>query len=270
MENNTVGKRSFYKSIDAILQSALDTLEADDGKTFEEKKKLVVQMLTEQQNALTGRKKVKISPEKKLPSQIRDEFWAFGEKIDAPGGVTLRTVKEADKDGFFTLQKHYSHTPAILEQEAYRNMLWSEHTEQKSLILSIDHNGSYAGYCGIQDLSREIWEISIELLPEKTAQGIGFVAISAMLDELRDRLGVIEYRIRIEPTNHASQRLFEKLGATPNGVSELWVHDPEGLEEMETSNTSLIDDALISVAKKFSVEPRTLLSHVLEYKLTWL
>lgn len=270
MENNTVGKRSFHKSIDAILQSALDTLEADDGKSFEEKKKLIVQMLTEQQNALTGRKKANISPDKKLPSQIRDEFWAFGEMINASGRVILRKVKESDKDGFFTLQKHYSHTPAMLEQEAYRNMLWSEHTEQKSLILSIEHHGSYSGYCGIQDLSKETWEISIELLPEKTSQGIGFVAISAMLDELRDRLGAIEYRIRIEPTNHASQRLFEKVGAAPNGVSELWVHDPEALEEMETSNTSLIDDALISVAKKFSVEPHTLLSHVLEYKLMWI
>ena len=91
-----------------------------------------------------------------------------------------------------------------------------------------------------------------------------------MLDELRDRLGVIEFRIRIEPTNHASQRLFEKLGAVPNGVSELWLHDPEDLEELEESSADLIDDSLVSLANKFAVEPRTLLSHVLEYKLTWL
>lgn len=270
MGNNTVGKRSFHKSIDAILQSALDTLEADDGKSFEEKKKLIVQMLRDQENALTGRKRAEKATVKKSPAQIRAEFWTFGTEIKASDNIALRKVDEPDRDGFFALQKHYFHTPAILGQEAYRDMLWSEHTEQKSLALSVDHNGSYAGYCGIQDLSKEIWEISIELLPEKTSQGIGFAAITAMLDELRDRLGVIEYRIRIEPTNHASQRLFEKLGAEPNGVSELWVHDPEDLEEMEESNTNLIDDALISVAKKFSVEPRTLLSHVLEYKLTWL
>ena len=121
----------------------------------------------------------------------------------------------------------------------------------------------------IQDLSKKVWEISIELLPENTNQGIGFDAISAMLNELRKRLGVFEYRVRIEPTNHASQRLFEKLGAIPNGISELWVHDQEDLAQLENDSMHLIDEALISVAKKFAVEPRTLLSHVLEYKLTW-
>lgn len=270
MGNKTVGKRSFHKSIDATLQSVLDTLEADDGKSFVEKKAQIVQMLTEQQEALSGRKKVDKSNISRSAAQIRDEFWAFGDVISASNHITLRKVDESDREGFITLQRHYSHTPAILEQVAYQNMLWSEHTEQKSLVLSIDHDGSYAGYCGIQDLSKVIWEISIELLPEKTAHGIGFIAISTMLDELRDRLGVIEFRIRIEPTNHASQRLFEKLGAVPNGVSELWLHDPEDLEELEESSADLIDDSLVSLANKFAVEPRTLLSHVLEYKLTWL
>lgn len=149
-------------------------------------------------------------------------------------------------------------------------MIWSEHTEQKSLMLSIEKDGIYAGYCGIQDLSANIWEISIELLPEYTNQGIGFAAITAILNALRDRLGVSEYRVRIDPKNHASQRLFEKLGAVPNGISELWIHDAQGLEQLEVENIHLIDDALTAVAKKFAVEPRALLSHVLEYKLIWL
>ena len=148
-------------------------------------------------------------------------------------------------------------------------MLWSEHTEQKSLMLSIYKHGVYVGYCGIQDLSKKVWEISIELLPESTKQGVGYVAISSMLDTMRDRLGKTKYRIRIEPTNQSSQRLFEKLGAVPNGVSELWVHDREDLDQLENDSLQLIDDTLTSVAEKFSVEPRTLLSHVLEYKLTW-
>ena len=82
-------------------------------------------------------------------------------------------------------------------------------------------------------------------------------------------MGKTKYRIRIEPTNQSSQRLFEKLGAVPNGVSELWVHDREDLDQLENDSLQLIDDTLTSVAEKFSVEPRTLLSHVLEYKLTW-
>ena len=106
------------------------------------------------------------------------------------------------------------------------------------------------------------WNLSV-------LQGIGSIAIPAMLDELRDRLGVITYRIRIEPTNYVSQRLFEKLGAVPNGISELWLHDPDDLAQLEEEGMHLIDETLIAVAMKFDVEPRALLSHVLEYKLTW-
>ena len=257
------------KSMDSVLQDALDILEADDGKSFEEKKAELLRMLNEKQEALLAGRRVDKAIAGKSAAQIRNSFWKFGKEIEAPNSITLRKVSTDDRDGFLALQRFYSPTPAMLEQAAYQNMIWSEHTEQKSLMLSIDKNGIYTGYCGIQDLSKKIWEISIELLPENTKQGIGFAAITAMLNELRKRLGVSEYRIRIEPTNHASQRLFEKLGAVPNGISELWVHDQEDLEQLENDSIHLIDEALISVAKKFAVEPRTLLSHVLEYKLTW-
>ena len=269
MGSNTVKTRSMQQSMDSFLQDTLDILEADDGKSFEEKKAVLLRMLTDKQDSLLAKKVVDIAIAENSASQIRESFWGFGDEIELPNGITLRKVSESDRDGFITLQRIYSPTPAMLEQEAYQNMIWSEHTEQKSLMLSIDKNGDYAGYCGIQDLSKKVWEISIELLPANTNQGIGFDAISATLSELRKRLGVFEYRVRIEPTNHASQRLFEKLGAIPNGISELWVHDQEDLKQLENDSMHLIDEALISVAKKFAVEPRTLLSHVLEYKLTW-
>ena len=269
MGSNTVKNRSMQKSLESILQDALDLLEADDGKSFEEKKAAVILMLTDIEDALLVNKLMDIASTEKSASQIRETFWGFGETIELPTEIVLRKVRDVDREGFLALQRYYSPTPAMLAQEAYQNMLWSEHTEQKSLMLSIYKHGGYVGYCGIQDLSKKVWEISIELLPESTKQGVGYVAISSMLDTMRDRLGKTKYRIRIEPTNQSSQRLFEKLGAVPNGVSELWVHDREDLDQLENDSLQLIDDTLTSVAEKFSVEPRTLLSHVLEYKLTW-
>ena len=269
MGSNTVKNRSMQKSLESILQNALDLLEEDDGKSFEEKKAAVIRMLTDKEDALLVNKLMDIASTEKSASQIRETFWGFGETIELPTEIVLRKVRDVDREGFLALQRYYSPTPAMLAQEAYQNMLWSEHTEQKSLMLSIYKHGVYVGYCGIQDLSKKVWEISIELLPESTKQGIGYAAVSSMLDTIRDRLGKTKYRIRIEPTNQASQRLFEKLGAVPNGVSELWVHDREDLDQLENDSLQLIDDALIAVAEKFAVEPRKLLSHVLEYKLTW-
>lgn len=270
MNGKTVSNRSFRKSIESTLQNVLDMLEADDGKTFEEKKELAIRMLSEKHDALIANILVDAAIEEKSAEKIKESFWRFGKEIRVSSEIIIREVCVTDREPFLALQKIYSPTKAMLEHEAYQSMIWSEHAEQKSLMFSIMHEGSYAGYCGIQDLTKDIWEISIELLPEKTSKGIGFYSISAMLNELRDRLGVVNYRVRIEPTNRASQRLFEKLGAVPNGLSELWLHNPEDLSQLEQENVSLIDENILSVAEKFSVEPRSLLSHVLVYRLMWI
>ena len=90
-----------------------------------------------------------------------------------------------------------------------------------------------------------------------------------MLDAFSERLQICFFRVRIDPANVASQRLFEKLGAKPNGLSEFLIHGKEWLRQMGEENLTKIDDQLITVARKFNVEPRQLLSHVLEYKLHW-
>ncbi len=89
-------------------------------------------------------------------------------------------------------------------------MLWNEHTEPKALKCVIEVDGEYVGYCGINNTTRDIWEISIEILKKWHNKGIGTVAVKAFLDE-----------------------------------------------------------TLKSLAKQFDVEPGKLLSHVLEYSLTW-
>lgn len=50
---------------------------------------------------------------------------------------------------------------------------------------------------------------------------------------------------------------------------EKWLHDQRALEKFEEENLHLIDDRIVEVAKKFQVEPQKLLSHVLEYRLSW-
>ena len=90
-----------------------------------------------------------------------------------------------------------------------------------------------------------------------------------MLDQFKARLGISTFKVRIDPSNFSSQKMFEKLGATPKGIAELWIHDQKMLEQCEEDNLHHIDDKIIAVADKFGVEPRKLLSHVLEYALVW-
>jgi len=63
--------------------------------------------------------------------------------------------------------------------------------------------------------------------------------------------------------------LFEKLGAVPYGIAEFMLHKEEDIRKCEEENLQEIDDKLMEVAEKFGVEPRKLLSHVLEYRLEW-
>ena len=171
--------------------------------------------------------------------------------------------RKASADGFHT----YLVTKHMLKEPTYCNMLWEEHIASKRLTLSIHSDGSYIGYCGINNLLQEPWEIGIELRPEWTRRGIGYRAVSAMLKEIQTRLGVHVFCVRIEPRNLASQRLFEKLGAVPDGLTVGWTANQEIVLQCEEDNLDQIDEELIRLAEKFGVPPRKLLSHVLRYSL---
>ena len=217
------------------------------------------------ENALSGNPAAPASGA--LPPTPED-FWRFGEIITA-NGLTLRRRLPADKENFFKLKRCYSSLSSRATDEASLNKLWDVHTRDVVLSFTIEQNGEYLGYCEINDTTQLPWELSIELLPQKTRQGIGAAALRAMLDEIKLRLGITEFRVRIEPNNVASQRLFEKLGAVPNGISVPFPLEPEVIERVEQKNLPFLNDHTLALAQKFGVEPRKLLSHVLEYKLVW-
>lgn len=193
-----------------------------------------------------------------------EKFWSFGEIKAKYQGISLHRPSEKDKSAFFVFETDNLSLKSISKEIPERS--WKEYTDSSSLYFSITMNGEYAGYCGVIDTSKELWEISITLGEKFRNQGIGFNAICIMLDEISNRLGVSEFRVRIMADNTASQRLFEKLGARPNGISEYFTLG-EHTDEFIKSNAHLITDDIIRVAEKFGVEPEILLTHALEYKL---
>ena len=67
------------------------------------------------------------------------------------------------------------------------------------------------------------------------------------------------------PGNIASQKLFEKIGAVPYGISSIF--PSMTFEEDDENDFGFINDNTIAVAEKFGVEPKKLLSHFLEYNM---
>lgn len=262
MDEQTLLERLITGRVNAALDEVLAILEADDGKSFEEKKEEIAQLLS------AKIEKQEDSRDKDSAPNVMDTFWQQGE-ITVTEGLILRRVQPTDREHYLALEQHYFVAKSMLEDETFRDKVWSNHIDDKTLLLAAEQNGEYIGYCGIKDTTQEHWEIMIELFPQWTNRGIGYSTTCAMLNALKRRLGVTSYRVRIEPSNTASQRLFEKLGATPNGISEFLLHGAEELEKYEESNLPYITEQLSAVAQKFGVEPRKLLSHVLEYRLEW-
>ena len=269
MDKSEITKNVMKNTANMVLQDALDILEADDGKSFEEKRDAVIKRLTQKDDSELSRLLAERAIADKAGTEIKVGFWKSGTVIHVDETLFLRPVEPKDHDTFLSIQRASPLLQSMEDKDPFLDMVWREHNEDKCLMLSIVKDGDYIGYCGIKNTAQPIWEIAIELLPEWTRHGIGYAALSAMLNEMESRLGVTKYIARIEPANLASQKLFEKLGARPCGIADLWLQEETTVKRCEEAGLHLIDDRMIEVAKKFHVEPRKLLSLVLEYELIW-
>ena len=269
MNKSEITKNVMKNTANMVLQDALDILEADDGKSFDEKRDAVIKLLTQKGDTELSRLLSERTVADKTGVEIKTDFWKSGTVIPAGDTVYLRPVESNDRDSFLTIQRASPLVQSMEDKDSFLDLVWREHNEDKCLKLSIIKDGDYIGYCGIKDTTLPIWEIAIELLPAWTRHGIGFVALSTMFNEMESRLGITKYTVRIEPSNLASQKLFETLGSIPSGIADIWFQEQTTIEKCEEAGLHLIDDNMIEVAKKFHVEPRQLLSHVLEYELIW-
>lgn len=97
-------------------------------------------------------------------------------------------------------------------------------------------------------MSSDRWEIAIELLEKFRREGYGYNALIVMLDSLSNLTGEVVYRIRVDVDNYASQRLMKKIGARPNGISEMFIYG-EKLQRFQEENKNLIDDKIKEIAE---------------------
>lgn len=148
-----------------------------------------------------------------------EKFWSYGDITANYNGISLRRPSEEDKNAFFELEHEIFYYKTLLEENF--ESIWHDHINSSALNFSVIVNGEYAGYCGINDTSKESWEISIELREKFRRKGIGYNSIGIMVDEIHNRLGISEFYARVMYDNTASQKLFEKLGARPDGISIL-------------------------------------------------
>ena len=126
----------------------------------------------------------------------------------------------------------------------------------------------FCGYVSVKDSSLKLWEIAIELLPEYCGHGFGPVIIPLFLNAVKELTGRNEFRAIVEPDNYASQRCMKKAGAKLAGLTDYIFGDRKAAEKFENANLDLITDEMSCRAEELGVEPKCLLSALLDYRFS--
>ena len=184
--------------------------------------------------------------------------------------VILRTISDEDYEDYMKVSYECAIMKSAFKEDAFKKDLWESFLFDTAANFSIFDKvtGEYVGYCGIKNLSAENWELVIELLKKYRHRGYGYHALVVMLNALTELTGKTTYRSRVDSDNYASQNLMKKLGAKPNGISEIFIYG-EDLRKFQEENKDLIDDTLRKLAKEFHVAPIDLIGHVLEFRIDW-
>ena len=191
-----------------------------------------------------------------------------GEMLGENEIVFLKAVSEEDKDYMLQVSYECSLLKWEFKDEAFREMLWEEFTDEnaENYGIFIKKTGEFVGYCEIKNITKEIPELVIELLEKHRRKGYAYQALSLLMKRFYEITGKNVFRSRIDVDNYASQALHRKLGAIPNGISEVLL-PRETLIKFQDFFEKLVDDNMRELAVEFGVNPVELLGHVLEYRI---
>ena len=184
--------------------------------------------------------------------------------------VMLRNISDEDYEDYMKVSYECAIMKSAFKEDTFKKDLWESFLSDTAANFSIYDkvSGEYVGCCGIKNINVENWELVIELLKKYRHRGYGYHALVVMLNALTELTGKPAYRSRVDSDNYASQNLMKKLGAKPNGISEMFIHG-EYLRKFQEENKDLIDDKLRKLAKEFHVAPIDLIGHVLEFRIDW-
>ena len=211
-----------------------------------------------------------------LPQPKKDP-WDFSHEKSLPvfaqdDDIALCPITPDDEEFYRSVRIQYSliYRSAYYTAEEHKTDLFLNEALASEVFYCIIREESIPiGYLGIKDTSANLWELAIELDGKYTRQGFGPRSICLYLNELQRITGKSEFKVRIEVDNILSQKCFEQLGARLVGLCDsAALKTDDEKQHFEEGHLDLIDAHLTELANRLGVEPRKLLSHVLEYRLS--
>ena len=125
------------------------------------------------------------------------------------------------------------------------------------------------GFIGIKDLDRDIWEIGIEIDDAYVHHGYGSRSLRLFMNGVFRITGHDAFCARVDTDNIPSQKCMEKSGGKLIGLHRgIFLRTEDEIKRFEEQYSCYIDDNIKALAKRIGVEPKKLLSHVLDYRFT--
>lgn len=187
----------------------------------------------------------------------------------AGNGLILRPMKESDARFYCHIHNQWLSMTTSIPEEAYIPYMMEDYNRDNALfcVVSTEADSTDIGYVAIKDTSCDLWELAVELDAPYCGKGFGSAAIQLFLDKVSRLTGKTQFQALVEPDNYICQHCMKKAGAEFAGLYNLSFESETEAAEFTESNLDLITNDIIQLASELHVEPRDLLTHVLEYRI---
>ncbi len=259
------------KTIEKVfLKEILRLLEEMEQQNGEEKK-IYHSQIMEMLDAKTKELERKLE---KLTTGSNGKVWDFGKEREMDvfvedDVILLRNCRDSEKEKYIQVKKENTDNPEYYDNESAVDSTWKMFEDEKSFCCSIirKRDNEFIGYISIKDTKSNLWEIAIELLQKYCNKGYGSRAIALFLPAISKITGKTQFQALVETDNIPSQLLMEKLGARLIDIYDYTFQgDEEAATAFEEKYMSEITERMVLLAEQIGVEPRKMLSHVLDYR----
>lgn len=138
--------------------------------------------------------------------------------------LTIRNLREEDREEYFHTLKEVSTIPAIYETEGFEDTVWKDAvTSATSVTFAVERKDGhkYVGDCMIKNPDTDMIEVGLDVSKEYQNQGIGSTILRLLVTEIKSRFPEKRIITRVYSDNDKSQRLIHtirgvKIGEEPS------------------------------------------------------